>query len=45
MLLIKNGLTLEVLIQKVGFINFVYADVTVRFNGWYIGVLLRYVAF
>ena len=41
MLLIKNGLTLEVIIQKVGFINFVYIDLTVRFEGRYIGVCLR----
>ena len=32
MLLIRNSLTLEVIVQKVGFINFVYIDVTVRFR-------------
>ena len=41
MLLINNGLTLEIIVQKAGFINFVDIDVVSMFEWWYIRICLR----
>ena len=41
MLLIRNGLTLEMIVQKASFINFVDIDVVGMFEWWYIRICLR----